>query len=64
MNQQENHIEGKRDEEKYEPLMIPIPEAIVDENAVMIEFLHTLTAKVAVVRVLRSEIFTVDANVI
>lgn len=44
--------------------MVSVAEAVVDEHAVVVEFLYTTVAEVAVVSVFRSKVFAVDANVV
>ena len=44
--------------------MIFVAEEVVHEDAVMVELLNTLIAKVTVVRILGSQVLTVDTDVI
>ena len=44
--------------------MVSVAETVVDEHAVVVEFLYTTVAEVAVVSVFRSKVFAVDANVV
>jgi hypothetical protein len=44
--------------------VVSVAEAVIDEHAVMVEFLYTPVAEVAVIGVFRSEVFAVDANVV
>jgi len=44
--------------------MVAVAETVIYEIAVVVKFLNTTVAKVAVVSILRSEAFAVDANVV
>ena len=44
--------------------MVTVAKAIIHEYAVMVELLDASVAKVAVVRILRSQVLTVDAHVV
>jgi len=44
--------------------MVAVAETVIYEIAVVVKFLNTTMAKVAVVSILRSEAFAVDANVV
>ena len=44
--------------------MVAVAEAVIDEHAVVVEFLYTTVAEVAVICILRSKVFAVDANIV
>jgi len=44
--------------------MVAVAEAVVDEIAMMVEFLDTTVTEIAVVSILRSEVFAVDTNIV
>ena len=44
--------------------MVLVPKAVVNEQAMMIKLLHAVITVVAVVSVFRSQVLTVDANVV
>ena len=44
--------------------MVAVAETVVDEDAVVIKFLHTSLAKITVVRILRPQSLTVHAYII
>ena len=58
------NVEREEEEEEQEVLMVLVAQAIVYERAVMIETLDTLVAVVTMHGILRSEILTVNADVI
>ena len=62
----EEDYEEKRvqEDERQEVLVVAIPEAIVDEWAVMVEVFHTLVADGAMEGRLRLDYFTIRAQVV
>lgn len=44
--------------------MVPVAQAIIHEDTVMVEFLDTSVAKIAVICIFGSQIFTVNTNVV
>jgi len=44
--------------------VVSVAEAVIDEHAVMVEFLYTPVAEVTVISIFRSKVFAVDANVV
>lgn len=64
MDQQHNHKHRERKQQHYEPFVVPVPETIVNEHAVVIKLLDAPVAEIAVLCVLWPQILTVDANVV
>jgi hypothetical protein len=64
VDKQHNHEYCKREQQKYKPFVVSVAEAIVHEDAVVIKFLNASVAEVTVVSIFRSQVLTVDANVI
>ena len=60
----EKNVKGETKQEQKKVPMIIVSKAIVHESAVMVETLHALVTIVAMHGVFRSQIFTVDADVI
>ena len=48
------HKKSKKKKEKQEPFVISVSETIVHEHAMVVKFLHTSVAEVAVVSILWS----------
>jgi len=44
--------------------MVAVAEAVVDEIAVVVEFLDTTVTEITVIGIFRSEVFAVDANIV
>lgn len=44
--------------------MVPVTQAIVHKNTMMVKFLNTTVAKITMVCILRSQVLAVNANVV
>ena len=64
MDNQRDHVDEEKDQEKQEVQVISVTNAVVDELAVVVEPLDALVAVVAVPRFLGPQVFAVNADVV
>lgn len=64
MYQEYEHVHSKADEQKQEPAMVLVTQTVVHKDAMVIELLHTTITEIAVLGILWSQVFTIDAHII
>lgn len=64
MYNQHDDENGETHKQQDKPLVVAIAKAVVDKNTVVIKFLHTPIAEVAMVCIFGSQVFAVDAYII
>ena len=64
VQEQADHVNGETDKKEKEPLVIAVAETIIYEHTVVVKFLNTSVAKVAVVCVFRPQGFAGYAHVV
>ena len=57
-------VEGEEEKEQEEVFMVPVAEAVIDKGTMMVKSLNTFVTVIAVHSVLRSQILTVNTDVV